>query len=902
MDSPRRSPRPELDTAQELLLHHKPALTGHVSQLDSTRQHQQHPTSPSEPPPNHPFNLNFPTLDVDGSVSYITAHQTRRYPPTPPAALSSLGAKSKMDRAETASESEGSFADSQYDMLDDMSEISTDDHETASITSNNGDDGQLTPDDAGSEADPEESLISFEDETQLPTPPSTEASYVNLPTQAEDVPSLRSLSSNLRQKQKAENDLIDSYMSEDMETPRQSTMPSAQPSSWYRSKGKEVFDRPSNTQSPTIQEDGTEPRNILFVSEHDVPQFEMDKICIKIDTSMMSTDEVSASSKRVIRLPAPPSGIGLPSATAVYGRDRISATLQHCVGAEVRSPGSYKLRVMDFDGQHSSFYTIGQDAKIDLRKPNVAVFYVVNSEPEGRYSTWLDNAFDAIKTLNVPIVAILGSNLNATAKQSWFERSRGSKRQTQLYLGLMDFLHSDITSISKAEKRLSKRDIFSKTPGSKKADLKERRAADVSWFKLLSMFLVAVVPYLLMPFIRSSSAPVLDTAIRREGLSVALEKISPSIAAGAVNIDHLLPEPDSACVSRGGFFGDARNGPICNQQPRHQGLTPNHILVSLPTIPRDLLTSVSKSGGREIAFNQTMLIDGVWDVTIDPEEAYGTVNVNMRTHKPSTNVTASHNFGSRMLQRKTYEKASTDVGKAVGKDVAVMRDAAQSLQSKLSTEVGAGMSATKNMTTQLALYMARDLQVIGNKAVSLFGQLAEASNQTAAAFSKDFILVQRDLVKFTKDLSTKVKSKVESAKSSSKALIRSPLVLSRDRLLELKKAFANRKKVKSGSDASPCRRRSLKDHMKSFKSNKALSVVPESAPPSVTNNAEHVSQKAKLKKATQQLDALTKRVKRQGEDPGKKMPRTEFRKLKKDAKRQEKLVKKMRAEMQGGAP
>ncbi|KAK4505698.1 hypothetical protein PRZ48_003663 [Zasmidium cellare] len=897
MDSPRRSSRLEADTAPEQQLYHEPALTGHVSQLDSTRQ-QQHTSSPSEPPPIHPFNFNFPTLDIDGSVPDITAHQTRRYPPTPPAALSSLGAKSKMDRAENVSESEGSFADSQYDMLDDMSDISTDDHETASIASNNGDDGQLTPDEAGSEADAEESNIAFEDEAQMPTPPSTTASYDDLRT--EGVSSSRRSYSNNQQSTKAANDLIDvmdSYMSEDMETPRQSTMPNAIASSFYRPKGKSV-DTSSKPPPSTIDEDNTKPHHILFISEQNSVQEELDQICSKIAASMMPTDEASPVSNRVHRLPTPPSGIALPSATAVYGRDRISASIQHCAGAEVRSHGSYKLRVMDSDGEHSSFFTTGRDAKIDLAKPDVAVFYVVSSEPEGRCSEWLDTAFDAIKTLNVPIVAVLDPRLNAEATQSWRERCHSSKLEAQVYFSMHDFLSSDLGSFAEATRRLSKRKVFPKTSRSKKTGLKEKRTADISWLKLFSMFLVAVVPYLLMPFIRSSSNPMLDTAIRREALSMALEKIVPSSAA--VNIEHLLPEPVPGCVSKGGFFGGVINEAFCNQEPRTQGLAPNHILISLPALPRDLWTRVSKAGGREIAFNQTILIDGVWDVTIDPEEAYGTVTVNMRTHKPSTNVTASHNFGSRMLQRKTYEKASTDVGKAVGKDVAVMRDAAQNLQSKLSTEVGAGMSATKNITNQLALYVARDLQVFGNSAVSMLGKLAAAGNQSAAAFSKDFVLMQRDLVKFTKDLSTKVKSTVESAKSNSKALIRDPLTVSRDRLLGLQKALANTKKAKS--NASPCHRRSLKDHLKSFKSNKALSVVPESAPPSVTNKAELVSQKAKLKKATQQLETLQKRVKRQGEEAGKKMPRAEFRKLKKDAKRQEKLVKKMRAEMQGGAP
>lgn len=896
MDRRRRSSSPEPEAAPEQQLYHEPALTGHVSQLDSssTRQRQRN-TFLSEPSPNHPFTFDFPTLNTDGSVPDITAHQTRRYPPTPPAALSSLGARSRMNRPENMNESEGSFADSQYDMIDDLSEISNDDHDTASITSN-GDDGQLTPDEASSEADAGESVLLSEDEQHMPTPPSTTASYVNLPAQAGSSSSSHSLTSDLQQKIKAENDLIDSYMSEDLETPRQSTMPNALSGTWHRPKGKAV-DFQGENQSPTkIESDDDEPHRILFLSEHDVPQFEMDQICSKVAASMMSSAD--AGSNKVVRLPAPPSGIGLPSATAVYGRDRISATLQHCVGAEARSPGSYKLRILDFDGEHTSFFTIGRDAKIDLIKPAVAVFYVINSEAHGQYASWLDAAFDAIQPLGVPVVAILDPYISAEARKSWRKRCIRAKVEAHVYMNADEFLSIDDGPIFEVSKLLPK-DQASRT---KKSGSKEKRPTEVSWFKLVFMFLVAVTPYLLLPLIPSSTAPALDTAVRREALSVALEKLAiPSTGIGAVNIEHLLPALEPDCVSEKTLFGGNRLNDDCKQDFHYQGLAPNHMIISLPTLPRTPQLSwarVAKSDGRELSFNQSKLIEGVWDITIDPEDAYGAITVNLFTQKPYSNVTASHNFGNRMLHRKTYEKASTDVSKAVSKDVAVMRDAAQSLTSKLSTEVNAGVSATRNMTTQLALYMARDLQIIGNTAASMLGKVAKASNQTATAFSKDFVLVQRDLVKFTKGLSTKVKSKVESAKSNSKALIKNPLALSRGRLQEIKEAFARRRKGSPSNSAVPRGRRNLRERIKKFKSGSALSVVPESAPPSVTDNAtDLLSQKSKYKKAMQQLDALTKRVKRQEDNSGKKMSRTDLRKLKKDVKRQEKLVKKMRAEM-----
>ncbi|KJX98515.1 hypothetical protein TI39_contig408g00001 [Zymoseptoria brevis] len=58
----------------------------------------------------------------------------------------------------------------------------------------------------------------------------------------------------------------------------------------------------------------------------------------------------------------------------------------------------------------------------------------------------------------------------------------------------------------------------------------------------------------------------------------------------------------------------------------------------------------------------TKLINGVYLVTFDENEAYGIITVNMVTRHPHNNFTAVHNFGSPMLHLKTYEKATTDSG------------------------------------------------------------------------------------------------------------------------------------------------------------------------------------------------------------------------------------------------
>ncbi|EGP81880.1 uncharacterized protein MYCGRDRAFT_98079 [Zymoseptoria tritici IPO323] len=102
-------------------------------------------------------------------------------------------------------------------------------------------------------------------------------------------------------------------------------------------------------------------------------------------------------------------------------------------------------------------------------------------------------------------------------------------------------------------------------------------------------------------------------------------------------------------------------------------------IISMQPVPSALqttLTHVSRSDGRELAFNQTKLINGVYHVTFDEDEAHGIITVNMVTRHPRNNFTAVHNFGNPMLHLKTYEKATTDVSKVVTKEVAVIKHAA----------------------------------------------------------------------------------------------------------------------------------------------------------------------------------------------------------------------------------
>lgn len=200
--------------------HEEQELNESVLQLDN-----HHNFSP-QALPTHPasFNFDFPTLNHDGSVPDLTSHQSQASYVTPPAALSSRGARANM--AYTASESGHSISDSQYDMLDDLSEISNDDHDTVSSVGSSG--RPATPE----LSDTENDIQVEEDKLTAHLP--THHAEVELPSLDDEISSPATGESfvNVHQPSKlqqlrAENDLIDSYMSEDLETPRQSTMPFA---------------------------------------------------------------------------------------------------------------------------------------------------------------------------------------------------------------------------------------------------------------------------------------------------------------------------------------------------------------------------------------------------------------------------------------------------------------------------------------------------------------------------------------------------------------------------------------------------------------------------------------------------------------------------------------------------
>ncbi|CAK3807223.1 Hypothetical predicted protein [Lecanosticta acicola] len=832
------------------------------------QQSESGPRSPATLPEldfsHHPFNvdlhLDFPTLNGDGSLDDLTAHQSRRQSRTPPAALSSLGARIKMDtkNKDTLSESSSSLTDSQYDMLDDLSEISTDDHETASLPSNN-DDAQLTLVDGfedgsedGSEDEVEESESALLlDSLELATPPRLSTAR----------PTFQHVLANQKEHEKAGEDLFSSYGSDDLETPRQSTMPEA--SSPAKRRSTIVPTGPFPTQSsPSAQTDKT-ANHILFVSDRTILQREMDLICIRV-ASCMDTSTINTP-HRVVRFPKTPSGITLASPTTVYAQDKLSATVQQCIEADTRmgSSPSWQLRILDSDEVHSSIYTIGKNAKIDLPTPDIAVIYL---DDEASQEQWFSAAYRALRSLKVPVLVVHQPTVDHPLTKQ--------KDAAKVVMTIDDFVVMDRSALTTLVSDLQSGRIPRLLTKEKRLTWAGVRVDGhlISWsYTIVLLCILLSLTLNLYPAIAArwnTSDPAPELAYRREGLRTALSKATDSsIVVQDLDIDHLLPVLDRGCLS------ENVSKPACEQHiATSQAFSPNHLVVSMSAykrFPTVTAAHVYKSDGRQLSFNQTKLIEGVYGFTFDAREAYGTVVVNIMAIKPERNITASHDFGRRILQRRTYEKAGTDVSKAVGKDVAIIRDAAKGLTDKLSTEVGAGVWATRNVTTQLALQMAKDLQAIGNTAVSVFNKAAKAGNRTATTLSKDFVLMQKDLVQFTKDLSTIVKSKVESAKSSSKDLIRKPLVQSRERLMEIRKALQEREAGKKVDNIV-----------------KTTSRQSDSSATSASDAYVHAVKNHK--KLQQQVNRLSSRIKKQ---PGQDSTRVGLKQLKKQLREHEKTIK-----------
>lgn len=248
-------------------------------------------------------------------------------------------------------------------------------------------------------------------------------------------------------------------------------------------------------------------------------------------------------------------------------------------------------------------------------------------------------------------------------------------------------------------------------------------ATDSHMPRLLIVALVLVLAFCSFCVNLFNRDPIAETEIRREALGAALAvRTNCTDVTQTFNIEHLLPRPIPTSTN---FFGQKVYA--TQKQVHYQGVMPNVFVVSVPREPGYLARQMPKAsrvsrGDKDLKFEQATLIDGVYYVTIDKAEAHGSVTLWMSTKSPKSTAALTYNFGSPYLHRQTYEKVTTDISKSVTKDLNKAGknagDLAASLSSRLQLEIGAGMAATKNVTTAIALQLSRDLQVFVGKAMS----------------------------------------------------------------------------------------------------------------------------------------------------------------------------------------
>lgn len=742
-------------------------------------------------PITHPAAFSFPTLSPDGSIDDISL--------APPLSRSVMADDGLSD---TSSQADG-YADSQYDFVEDASDLSTGD--TASVASTEhvpSDDGLETQEDVcsveggewGFQA--EQDIVEDVDGDKVVLSPGCFRGYAGRPL---------ATTRNSSKVNDEGDELMDSYLSDDLTTPRQSTLRGDTLSS-------SSYDtlKPGQPSSSAKSNEFSEQERwrVLFVADRDLPELEMHTICAKITSSISASD--SSSGCRILKLPATPAGI-VPSSATIFSEGSTELHVQQCVKVDAKDEGEhegaeYALHILDSDPEYSTIYKVGGSTfgkKLDFDVPSLAIVYISASVERAQ---WIGLAQKAMKSLGVPTLTIRANNVNP------------------LCLGtLCDYDAEDLLQEKTSDLRQILQNVLERKHEAKKAllgcpptkrnkkPLKNKKKANFAevifnkWFAMASiswLFIMTIGIFLANPTARSTLDPVSHQAVRRESLEAVLVQLTGNVeATKAFNLDRLLPTPTPMSTT---VFGSVIYD--VSEDSYYQGVAPNHVIVSLRKSPETWCSPYAKSvrvskNGNDIQFNETRLIDGVYYITIDSSEAFGNVDIKMVTGCPVREINMRHNFGHRMLQRETYHKARTDLSKTMSKDLITARQAALSLHEKLKVELAAGASATMNITRQLAVYASRDLQVFSAQASSLFGQFGRKGNATLQKVRTDLTLYKRDLTSFGNSLKAQIPTPKQAL---------APLKLARERAAAFKQKVDERiAKKKRAADLNKAAAKSL---------------------------------------------------------------------------------------------
>lgn len=256
----------------------------------------------------------------------------------------------------------------------------------------------------------------------------------------------------------------------------------------------------------------------------------------------------------------------------------------------------------------------------------------------------------------------------------------------------------------------------------------------------------------------TASTVLSEHADKKQALTISLGSVSNmSDVAKIFVLDHLLPAPE---LRKGDLWGMTYHTYQSQQDVRFQTFSPNHFVVSVPAkslffAPRLEVVNVRRAGMHSVSSNWTELVPGVYHIFFDVEQAYGLITVDMEIKHSIPKSKASHYFGTRMLQRHTYEKATTDLSKTVGKRGLVARKTAQTITGKLQHRLTEGIATTHNITQQLAIYISHDLQAVVNETMTILTRAQQVGKDLIVAEKKDLIRMSESIKHAVTDHTTK---------------------------------------------------------------------------------------------------------------------------------------------------
>jgi hypothetical protein len=236
---------------------HQTKLTNQekLTSQNTSSTHTEHATSSD--------NFEFPTLNIDGSTPDLIETHPPQGQRTPPAALSTLGLKMAHH---TATDNLNDLDDGQYDMVDDASDVSNDTNETVSIASDNltsDDEDMLTPEESDGVRD-------LDDLLEMPDHPSA-TGYSADPVHRQSFRRTRGLKRELRKAHEEQAALqkehesserektLESFLSEDLETPRQSTL-----NAFMTSSAMPIDEKDAHSKSPQSSDSKPDTTKGLF--------------------------------------------------------------------------------------------------------------------------------------------------------------------------------------------------------------------------------------------------------------------------------------------------------------------------------------------------------------------------------------------------------------------------------------------------------------------------------------------------------------------------------------------------------------------------------------------------------------------------------------------------------------